>query len=409
MTFEDLLNEYLDGTLSDSSEQTLFSAIASNDEYRRDFSDALRVRTAVRQEAVTIDVPQSLSHSIFESLGYGAAQTATPIAVVPWWKIFTNGMKHTVPYLLTSAAGAGIMWLLLWNTNITQNSVNRNAYNGVTKPATTENLSYHKAEEKQDYINAETPIKSAPVITRYYRVESNSIGRKTDNSDMFIQSVEKESSDEIDISPKENNIDKSSYKETHFSIMKRDENSIIKYNLPELYTAHTKKADDNSEQFPVEFSIRSLQLSPQHKANVPDNNAIGINNISLALFYRFNSDMSLGLEAGRESFVQLYTRENDIAIENINQYPTLWWGGLAGKYEARSLIGNSFPFPTVTSSVGLAETGAYIRASAGLGWDIVPSVTMNIGAEWAELFYNAQSQSYTSSNFGWMYGFTIRF
>lgn len=410
MTFEDLLNEYMDGTLDDSSEQALFSAIATNDEYRRDFSDTIRVRTAVRQEAAAIGVPQSLSNSVFETLGYGVSETITSAGIIPWWRVFANGIKDSVPYLLTSAAGAGIMWFILSTTNSTQEHIISQAHNKTSVPSQAHTSVNNIYAENPANTISESPSVYIPTITRYYAIE-NAPNKKSvhyPDSDTAselneIQNIQHSTNTETDIRETE-------YKKPSFDIVSSLENTMVQNTKPELSIMKPNGTEtNNTEQFPLEFSIRSLQLTPQERVNVPDNNTLGINNIALALYYRFNSDWSMGIEAGRESFTQNYKRENDIAIESISQYPTLWWGGISGRYEARSLLGNSLPFPNISSSVGLAETGGYLRTSAGIGWDIVPSVTMNIGAEWAQLFYTAQSNSYNSTNFGWMYGFTIRF
>lgn len=417
MKFEDLLNHYLDGSLDETSEQTMFSAIAANDEYRKDFSDALRVRSAVHQETLAITVPEGLTNSVFSSLGYDIVESTSVSAGIPWWRSTLSGIKNSFPYILSSAAGAFVMWYLL-SLSSNNNTISINT----RQPSYGESASHHGTEQLpyqnetptslHHLQNSEQQDKTPVIIKHHYIYEKK---HNVDKNQTETPAIENNNDLSIGSLPSENiSIEITSpliYKNEPFSINVSDNSFINNHTLPQLQLSDSENefSNNNKNFLPVEFSIRSLQLRPQEQVNVAGNDGIGINNIAIALFYRLDSEWSIGIEGGREPFSQTYSIENDIAIENIRQFPTLWWGGLTGRYEGRSLLGKSVPFPTAVGATGLAETGAYFRGTLGIGWDIVPSVTMSVGAELAQLFYSVDQRSYKSTNFGWMYGFTIRF
>ena len=370
------------------------------------------VRRYIRK-LLSITVPENLTNSVFSSLGYDIIESTAVSIGITWWKSTLNGLKNSLPYILSSAGGAIVMWYLLSGTQSNLSDVN--TLQSVSEKSTSNNVSQqfspqNAGDDTYQSPNTKKYEKSHVIIKHHYIYENK---KNTNESRTETSVIENNNDLSLENLPSErSNIEITStslYKNEPYSLT-LTQSTFNNHSLPQLQLSDSESELSNSskEFLPLEFSIRSLQLRPQERVNVAGNDGIGINNMAIALYYRLNTDWSVGIEGGREPFSQTYSIENDIAIENIRQLPTLWWGGLTGRYEGRTLLGKDIPFPNITGAFGAAETGAYFRSSVGIGWDIVPSVTMSIGAEWAQLFYSVHQKPYKSTNFGWMYGFTIR-
>lgn len=461
MNFDVLLNEFLDGTLDEPGEQLLFNTIAVNDDCRRDFTDSLRVRAAVQQEAASVVVPDDLTIALFTALGYYPfAETAgtTGVVTIAYWLTNTLRIMRTVlPYLAASVVGAAVMWLVLSldkpldkasdkTTASAQSTSSQQQAQAITQQQSTEHNQLSSTSSGQttsrilpsSAIASSTPsVASATRATIQGAVrgqqgrvqnsnevdEQHSVTNGTEPASRLIeeQTATQHTAHDATTSSTAVNAGAEMLSTPELSTISQRPSlmpllaltpapsALSLVHTPVLPMLYPNKQEENTEYSGLELSLRSLQLRPQTQADVASNDNIGVNNLALGMYYRLNNDFLACMEVGREPFVQQYTRESKLALETVRQYPTLWWGGIGGRYEGRSLTGNYSLYPLVQATGGLAESGYYARGVLAVGWDIVPSVTLSAGVEGAWLFYTASNKSYTSTNLGWMYGLSIRF
>lgn len=72
MNYSEMLHDFLDSSLNSSGEETLFRALASDDELRFEMKYLLKLRDAVRDDDEAAVVPIASTNAIFSQLGYTA-------------------------------------------------------------------------------------------------------------------------------------------------------------------------------------------------------------------------------------------------------------------------------------------------------------------------------------------------
>lgn len=173
----------------------------------------------------------------------------------------------------------------------------------------------------------------------------------------------------------------------------------------ESKTEDPKKADDETKKYKVVLRMM-YPRSVASTAFKPDDN-IGLSNLMVGAYYQFRSNFFAGIEVGREAYYQKFTRTSGLLSEQITQYPTMWLGGIALRYELRSLISEKI-YPTFGAGIGMAETGYYTRLNGGLAWDFSTDVSFTLGGEWSNLYYPSTGSNFNSPNLGFMYGISVR-
>ncbi len=438
MNYYELLNQYLDGSLSEAEQQVFFSALADNSALRQEFNDEILVRTAVRERIIAEAPPADLTNAIFSAVGYSGNTVATAGAATQ-----TSGIIKIGGYLLTFIAGCVAIWL--WNPRGSSNDISRNTavtttqyqnqqFNNNTttapmppSPAASMNKHSNQQQPNNNYSNEYTQFAPIDSDIQLSRISKNNHSRlRLANSEKQNNLSENLLSANADTPSNLMTINTVQTPQVNQELEQKTKQDIltttpiVNLNSTEIVSKNTNttpKQPEFVQREPITpapspndfiFSIRSLQSIPNTE-DIASNNTIGINNIAAALLYKVNTNLALGLEGGREPFYQEFTHTTDSSTEFIKQNPTLSWVGPVARFVMPSWGWNEIIYPFAQAGGGIAESGMYLYGSTGICIVPIDRVSMNIGVGYTRLQYTAYSNQYSTGKVGWSYSMNIHF
>lgn len=436
MNYYELLNQYLDGSLSEAEQQVFFSALADNSALRQEFNDEILVRSAVRERIIAEAPPADLTNTIFSAVGYSGTTVATAGVVAK-----TSGVIKIGGYLLTFIAGCVAIWL--WNPRGNSNDITHNTAVTVTSnqrfnnktttapmPLSQEtSVNKHSSQQQLNNNNTSKSTRFAPITSdiQLSRISKSNRNRfrlaASENQNNRLENSLSTNADAPSNLTTANTaqtppVNQGAVQEAEQDIITAtpilhlastettSKNTYPAYKQPELVRNEQIAQSSSSNNFI--FSIRSLQSIPNTE-DIASNNTIGINNIAAALLYRVNTNLALGLEGGREPFYQEFTHITDSSTEFIKQNPTLSWVGPVARFVMPSWGWNEIIYPFAQAGGGVAESGMYLYGSTGICIVPIDRVSMNIGVGYTRLQYTAYSNQYSTGKVGWSYSMNIHF
>jgi hypothetical protein len=517
--FDFLLNQFIDGTLSPEGERELFLLSAENDAWRSELTSALKVQSVLKGQVERLDVPTTLTASVFGVLGYESVIATTESAIttsaipssdsltanrfIVLWDSIASVFKKSIPMILSFIAGIILMWGVgsyignrntangieetkLTSSGLTTSSAQVNpdtqspADEATTSTQTSEvkssnqlnnqllikgSLDFAKEELQNTTPSSDHTITSTTKRTKSVSSHNKYVRKSTAENDEYQVSLDSDSqgkkepihstsagrtltfhssikssvtldnsainkpSDDnsTDYSPSKTNNNTNTVTNTSnqqnqvstisiplsstmFSRPSRADSSLLMQSETKTEDTNTNKNDDTKPK-KGEFFLRMMYPRSTVSTTFKQDDNIGLSNLMLGAYYRFGKNFLAGFEVGREAYYQKFTRSNGVINEQITQYPTLWLGGFALRYELRPLVGETIGetlYPTIGGGIGMAETGYYTRLNGGLALDIASNVSFTLGGEWSSLYYSSTGANFNTSNLGFMYGITVR-
>ena len=446
MNYNELLNQYLDGTLTEAEQQVFFSALADNVAFRQEFNDEMLVRTAVQTSILAEAPPAALTNAVFSAVGYSSGSgAAVPTGVV----IPTSGLIKFGGYLLSFAAGCIAIWL--WNpwgngSGNLQNSLTNSAQvqnqQFTNNNNTTRNTPLQLAQSApvtayqngQQYNNNPLRSSSEADAIRDIATKKKNFGNNRNNSFDLPNSSFNNTSRSNDnlIAPntaivnqknKPDNEQQLSQNKTvqpdnsistpnkiNISSAAQEVNSQDSYSSqkqPKILQELQEQTTPSENKFMV--SLRSLQTFATAE-DIGTNNKIGINNIALAVLYRLNTNFAVGAEVGHEPFYQEYSYKTDSSTNYVKQNPTLAWAGPVVRFSVPSFGWNEVLYPFAQAGGGYAESSQfYVYGTAGICFAPVDMMSMTLGGGMTYLSYSVNSTPYNTQKWGWSYSMNVHF
>lgn len=436
-----LLNDYLDGALDDGREEEFFGEVARNPVLRRELNGSLRLRTALRMEAASVIPPADLSSSVFASLGYAQKPANILGAAFLQW----GG------YLGAALTGALLVWFLLQFGNMQiqpqGQSVSQQLLtvrtDTVVIPAPAQQLqtsppSFAKEEatvpdDERAALNKRIATLEA-ALRNQSRAASAMAQRESnraeqDNQERSILASERDelarrlaeaqsalaTLNEQQRLQQNQELQASEQRESRLAEQSNTLQQTLGFETGSpMRPVQFARQSELQKQRPVEVSVRQLLLRSSSNVAVESNDNLGLYNVAVQgmlpdVLPRIIPGLALGIEFGREQFVQQYRDVLNGQTATITQRPTLWWGGVAARYGIRTGIFDNAVMPIVQAGGGLAESGFYYRAAVGLRYEPVQSVALTIGFEQAWLNYRAGLGTYLSTQNGFTTGIGFQF
>lgn len=406
MDFEYLLNNYLDGSLDEHGEHSLFQAMAAEPDLRREFIEAVQLQEALRKNAASTIVSSALTNKVFDSLGYGSPIIPAPIPVpASLLSTATNAVRSTLPWLGSAVAGGLIVWTSIFFNLLPgrQDSTDSESLSNIStahSPFSSKEQKGFSAAQKTDQKEPASMAIAAIPTKVIYKTIYREIQSELTPAPSQYQSTATEIPQHITaIQTIQQPADRQAFSQVH----QQDKQAIYHKNGDQ----QSIESDLQPNNPDILFSIRSLQ-KPQNNVPVSTNDAVGLNNLSASIHMRVYDNFYAGIEAGREPFLQQYSRSGNGFTENITQNPTLWWAGISGFYRSPELI---LPGLQLFGQAmgGLAESGSIMRIASGIQWSPGGPVSVFAGTEYSSLWYKAAGNQYTSQHLGWNYGIQIAF
>ncbi len=133
------------------------------------------------------------------------------------------------------------------------------------------------------------------------------------------------------------------------------------------------------------------------------------NNIALGFYYDLDDRNSVGIEVGRESFLQRYDGYEDGDKVVYEQNYTALWMGLGYKYKGDEIPGILDARPFVAGFLGAAEVGPVMRSTLGFEYIYLDRFSFFGGLEATALTYLYQNSFFVTTKIGATYGVSLKF
>jgi hypothetical protein len=366
-TFNEYLNQFLDETISDIDESSLFSMIHADSELRQQFVAAVRVHAAAPALAQRSTIPHDLTTRIMATST--AASTTTGGA--PFW---TSGLLSPILAALLSSA-------FFLSGYATGSTVSHNA---------VVDTHMHSSPSLTEPVGTLSEQAIPAVVDRPERPpQRNAVASSPD--------LHTESPNDLEPS-------------------RRIQPSLIAHaptpiELHSITTASFIESRSSLQRMSARpktlmVSLRTLHPIGAGNVGVPSNDNSGINNVAVDAMLHLSDHVSMGIEVGRQSFLQTFQRADGAVTEEVRQYPALWWSGPTARLTGRDLFADGLsPFSQAT--LGISDGGVIARALAGIEWRPADIVSIQGAMECSNLWYSGGGAPNTSLTFNWTLGVGI--
>lgn len=460
MTHDDysiLLYEFVDGTIDQHNEESLFRAMSGSHELRNELKELLTLKGAVQSDVKAFTPPVESTMKIFGALGYStpgaltggaeagsstlASQTQvgnTVSALLSKSASYLGGYLHA---LLGGVAITGVTLTVLFSTGTIQWSGNSDILHSklATQTISTSNNTLpvigntvQSTEQSQtptlNSLKPETVTKQT-IKYIYVREKANNIGSEydklqSDTRNDVISSPEGGESvtlygedqnsnnqltqDPVYTTPNVTQITdfKKNISATSNSLGQGTQKQATNTPIPYASVMHGVNLNEGE---PITWSIEMRRMDVRPLDNpvfTPQNNAFSVN-AALSALFAVNESLSLGMELGYERFYQSFESvDNQNRRIKIYQQPSLLTGGLAARYAPFNFDGFQ---PFLHASAGFSQIGMVNRGLLGMKYSPSSTVSFSLGIESSFLLYNEKNVSYTTMNYGLSYGFSLTF
>ncbi len=379
MDYNQLLHDFLDGSLEQQNEQQLFIALASNDELRRELKQMVAIKTAVKSDFSAFQPSKESENKIFSSLGFTLNQSSS--IPIPQKRILTwNKLSGYLSVGFLAALTTAILMMI-----IPRDDKNPNLQSIATKVDTI------YIEKK--YIS-DIPQFTQNTIKDLFKTTNNSVDVNQHN----VDNIEKEEYNESihkNIEPVLKNIPIS-----HIFTLNSD-NSLIRNELikPELMK------NDQTLGFTIQINGHTNWYNT--KTIIHPEKYQNFNNLSIGLLYNLSNEVVLGLTYRRDNYLQNFRITENNKTYEITQQPNFNNILLTFQYQPDIIILEHFK-PISELNVGFNEVG-YVGALM-LGTEIFPYSfsTFVIGFEFSNLAFKEQKNWYLSNKYGFIYGIKLK-
>ncbi len=417
MNYNELLNDYIDGSLLPEQEQELFALLNSSEELRNQMKNLIAVNMAAKHPMMQSRPSGELTRSLFSNLGVSVLPEDAEH--LPGEEDSEETRRRFLPMIVSIAAS--LLILLFLTYSLDKNSLNNGNTNGNSYYASTENgtgkaNSTPVIASRENGRTAHTETAPArDTVVKYVVVNRsrNDNESVTDSRDMTIDGNAGPLGQYLTVG---NTTYAAGNSDLIGNWKPETVNPVNVKTVPPEFdpmiiadanrNAMIKKDDGRKLGLTVEFRGSQNWLVPE--ANIEPRNKALFNNNSLALLYSVTDELAVGGEVRQENFFQKYQGyDRLLATESVyEQQPNFTSGGVFLRYANCTV---SFLNPFVQLTGGANETGFIARGMAGLIVKPLKDVSIIVGFEYSRLYYGYQGDNFLSDKRTLMYGLSYTF
>jgi len=447
----DKLNEFLEGELPSSEEQSLFNDIASDDKLRGEFKNLLAIGAAVKNNKKAFVKNDKTKKAVFASLGLSipvadavttAAGSAGAGAAIGYGakSLFTIGA-------LSAVATALVMWFMMEPDGdfLKQNTIS----NEFTQP----NLVIELPEEGAAVSNSEYAVVSSRSVDEsniesknykalyFSELENNrslkqslvqykgTVSRQAEEISGYKNDIALLNSEIVDL--------RQSYKEqserslTNMNALESDlisemdnlhteissQSELISNYENQLKTMNTSAINsDDMEIIPMTNRFNNSKWSAEWRGSqtfemtdvdYSSGNVSQFNNNAVAVMYNFDNGFSFGTELRQETFQLEFNGDDQNGINyNYTQEPNFTSLSVFGR-QRFDISQTIDPFAQLT--LGGNKIGIVGRAMGGVVYSPYDYLNLTFGLEYNYMSYQYQGVRFGSGKIGVNYGVNIQF
>lgn len=440
MNYSEMLHDFLDSSLNGPGEETLFRALASDDELRFEMKYLLKLRDAVRDDDEARVVPVASTNAIFGQLGYTA-----PAAIVGaaggiagaqsgLWPL----LKSAGGYLLAMLAGAFVTAGVFIATDDTSASTPNGPAIVRTQPARQTPGDVTTSPAQQSPANAgistsnsdgtvaanapaisggrRTPnVAAPPTVATKKDIDAKTAVSSVSQTDATIKEdpnavVPARPHDDpppvggnnlvksvglMSATPHEDPLADPARATQEPTVEERS--SELKLESPILEEKKPKVRRQETMSVGVRAAVLPFELKSPTTA-LPESTE-GFDNITASLTYTLHRNVSFLVEGGKESYLLTFNDRRSGARHEV--MPSVFWAGMGARFSFAP--GSQFN-PFVQFVGGGSEAGMIGRSMLGLQWSVSDQFGMMGGLEYNLAAYRFQGETATSPKLGLNYG-----
>ncbi|HYF03315.1 MAG TPA: hypothetical protein VEC36_08055 [Patescibacteria group bacterium] len=395
----EMLCAFLDGELPETQISSLFYAMAQNTELQAELRQLLAVRNAV--QAMPLSIPAQLQDAIFERSGLG--NHLRPATVIK-----SGAVMGTLAMIFKSRAFAMVLSGVLAST------------------ATFAFMHTTQVIPDPVMITKSTPVPSVETKVVIEKIDATTSQLASAFKDGFEKGVTERLENTHGVIAENNATD------NYIPNQKPNEEG-------EIVTLGAQKEEVSEQQRQIiadsaAFARRfAFKFTPQEEViptppllqnfmafvrgsaayslvrlNIPAPSDPAFNNTSAGLLYRVDDRNFIGMEVGRENFMQQYRGiEDGIPFRYEQNYPAIW-GGAVYQHNFPKLVTAYGIQPFARIMAGGTEVGPLFKTAAGIYYEYNNSIGVNAAVEGTSLFYNHQQNWFSTQKIGFTYGVFFR-
>ncbi|MCE7934629.1 MAG: hypothetical protein DYG96_08545 [Chlorobi bacterium CHB2] len=455
MAYSEMLHDLLEGSLPSAREETLFRALAADDDLRFEFKSLLKMRDAVRDDDRAVAVPISSTTQIFSQLGYlapglgagavggsgvatflrsfGTHATAVVVGIIlaSSWFLWIDGghqqeanLAATLPAishtLLPKLLGDGVR-------NGVKSGVGERVNDGVPpsqRPEAGGGFAKSSAPAVASARLPRAPQSTAIDAAADGNQESHQDGNQGGNQTVASANTNDADGGSTSIAPASallrnqspqplgdgaRAITPAELRAAPDTVGLSNSAGSVSLETPALLSSSAVAPAATGRSFRPDFRLGLRAVAPMHLAQPtqPLPTGDGLNNVAASLVVRgFSQNFAAVIEAGRESYIQKFDQlKSDGRIFHVEQAPSVLWGGIGVRY---SLNPESTFSPFVQGLVGGSEAGPIVRSMIGLDWQFSRSAGLTLGVDYSALSFAFQDRTWYSQRVGVGGGLTFR-
>ena len=421
MNYEELIYEFLDGSLESGTEEQLFMSLSASEEMRTELKQQLAIRNAVRSDIKALTPKAESTLRIFSELGFTApipAPTPAPIpAPVGFWTRFAGLMGKNTSNLITGVASSvatAVMMIMLVKSGIVNFGNENNSAKNYTKsiPVTDSREIQHSNnsinllanDKKSDNNNIKT--QEPKIIYKYIYLTNDS--NNNDNQDVPAKVID-------DVKDKTELITSNSdFAKSHplaINTLERkfngfNESNLISKNIPESFNLYDLSNPDKITRFALELNRSTYFYNSQEK--IAQSNPQFLNNYAIAGSYKFNEEVQVGFEYRNENFYQKFEGFDSENLYSYEQNPNIDCFSLKLKYAPEYLNFSMFK-PFVQTSLGGSKIGPVGRLMLGSKIIVFDNISFLISSDYSVLGFTHNKNWFLASKWGLQIGFGYDF
>ncbi len=381
MKYEELLLDYIDGTLDSSREEELFFRLTSSEELR----GKLRQMIALENASAGQSVPgpsKAAEAALFAGLGFAAPGMSSSSFSLK--KSLLGGKNPVfVSGLLSSLATAALIFLfILPQLNFQHES----------------DISHRQRNHEP---LSSSIMQASPIIESIEKESEPEIIERTrikyvylTNNEVPANYAEKDKRD-VFISSSEGSFEKKLF---DFQTKRAPSSDRFEYELLNYSTENIGK---------LSVEIRGCQYLSFPEADIMPSKEAMLNNTGISLLYDLDDNFSIGADIRRENFYQKFTGADaagrKITYEQNPNFTSYTAGIRYYLYDNEEIR----PFGQFFAGGNIA--GILGRGMLGVQWSPYPDFSLVLGAEYSLFWYLHSDEIFNASKAGVHYGINYRF
>ncbi len=399
----ELILDYLNGTLMNDEEQSLFSQMAYDIELRDDFRSFVNIDKTFKSTAKSFIPSNNVTNDIFKKLGYSIPSVSTdmaaPAVILPESQPAPKAKlkRYLLFLLMTGAIALSVMFLM--------EAVNRHDNTVICIPVIRSIAVEQKKNMSTD--NETGFVKESPAPRRRNEHPAQNSPVVSDNNEDIAASVS-QTVEAIAESGNSRLIPDISFgvviplNNTDFSNM--PDNTIGR---SPGYLGLSSYNPFLSELSGISIEMRGSSVWHIPRETIDPNSFSKFNNLGITVLYNFKDDYYLGLDVRQETFFTTFTEINEFGQRfRTEQQPN--FTSLCGTARYVPLQISSFS-PYLQVAAGGSYYGAVARLAAGLDYELYDGFILTLQGELSNLIYRHNQDWNNTRKLGLNYGMRYAF